>query len=308
MFTLHALFDKHPSLGNCDDFKLLNPYIRCEPDENVRSKKEFTDFKGKLEERIYALIGQKKITHASVYLRDLQLGPWMGIDEEETYSAASLLKVAVLLTVYRQEELHPGTLQQRIEVSPEMISGYVQDFAEEPQLVPGKTYTIDELADIMIIHSDNDATNVLNSYLDSVSGDGSPMLRTLEELGFIGQYKQNDKLTVKQSASLFRLLYNSSYLGKDMSYKALQLLTRTTFKEGLHKGVPASIKVAHKFGERQTENGERQLHDCGVVYHPKNHYMLCIMTRGNDPRTLTEVIAEISSLVYEEMNVRTSMQ
>lgn len=305
MFTLHALFDTHPSLGNCDDFKLLNPYIRCEPDDNVLSKKEFTDFKGKLEERIYALIGQKKITHASVYLRDLQFGPWMGIDEEETYSAASLLKVAVLLTVYRQEELHPGTLQQRIEVSPEMISSYVQDFSEEPQLEAGKTYTIDELVDAMIIHSDNDATNVLNSYLESVSSDGSPMLRTLEELGFIGQYKQNDNLTVKQSASLFRLLYNSSYLGKDMSYKALQLLTRTTFKEGLAKGVPASVDVAHKFGERLTENGERQLHDCGVVYHPKNHYMLCVMTRGNDSRMLTDVIAEISSLVYEEMNDRT---
>ena len=123
--TYCYLNDNIPLVDDCDDFELLNPYVRCEPDENLAKKKEFTDFKIKLQEKIFMWIGQGRISHASVYLRDLQFGPWMGIEEQETYSAASLLKVAIMLTLLRQEELHPGILQQKIEITPEFISAYV---------------------------------------------------------------------------------------------------------------------------------------------------------------------------------------
>ena len=296
--------DRPPVPGDCDGYELLNPYIRCEPEENLMKKKEFSDFKRGLMDRIYSWIGQGRIEHASVYLRDLEFGPWMGIDEEETYGAASLLKVAVMLTLLRQEELRPGTLQQRIEVTPEMMSQFEQHFGPERSISPGNVYTLEQLMEYMIVDSDNNATNVISMYLASLEEDMPPLMRTLEELGFIGQNKEDDSLTVKQSASLFRLLYNSSYLDKDMSDRALSLLTRTTFDHGIVAGVPSGITIAHKFGERIGEGGSRQLHDCGIVYHPDGAYMLCVMTRGKDPEALAAIIADISRMVYDEMHAR----
>lgn len=289
---------------SCDNFELLNPYVRCEPDDNLAKKKEFTDFKVSIQEKIYAWMGQGRIHHASVYLRDLQFGPWMGIDEQETYSAASLLKVAVMLTLLRQEELHPGILEQEIFITPDFISNYMQTIQPTKQIDVGKTYTVDELLEYMIVHSDNNATNVLNSYIESISLDGPLLIRTLEELGFIGEFTTDDSLTVKQTASMFRLLYNASYLHKDLSQKALELLSRTTFLDGIRSSTPASMRVAHKFGERILSNDKRQLHDCGIVYHPGGQYLLCIMTQGNDVKELERVIHDISAMVYAEMDER----
>jgi beta-lactamase class A len=88
-----------------------------------------------------------------------------------------------------------------------------------------------------------------------------------------------------------------------MSDKALGLLSKTAFKEGLVAGVPKEIKVAHKFGE-QKNGTEQQFHDCGVVYYPNNPYVICIMTRGNSPDELKPIIKEISQKVYREVNYR----
>jgi hypothetical protein len=68
-------------------------------------------------------------------------------------------------------------------------------------------------------------------------------------------------------------------------------------------GVPPEIVVSHKFGERHFEGDVEieQLHDCGIVYKPNHPYMLCIMTRGHDVRTLAPVIAQISKMVYSHV-------
>jgi beta-lactamase class A len=294
------------TLVSCDTvYDLLNPWLRCEPEQNLLRKREFSDFKAGLLQRIDSIVQEGRAEHISIYLRDLEFGPWMGINESEEYSAASLLKSAVLLAVLKYAEAHPGTLQQRIEITPELISTYAQNFQPERGIQAGSVYTVDQLLEYMIVYSDNDATNALHSYLDTVSPDEPLFLISMEELGLIGRYRLNDdSLTVKQASSLFRQLYNISYLNKDMSQKALGLLLRSTFKSGIVAGVPAGTMVAHKFGERRLEDDTRQLHDCGIVYHPGGDYLLCIMTRGRDSQQLTTVIADISRTIYEEMTHR----
>ncbi len=75
-------------------------------------------------------------------------------------------------------------------------------------------------------------------------------------------------------------------------------------------GVPSTVDVAHKFGERttlasDTESTEtKQLHDCGIVYFPENPYLLCVMTRGTDFKVLEGIISDISRMVYEEVDSR----
>ena len=111
-------------------------------------------------------------------------------------------------------------------------------------------------------------------------------------------------MSVEEFATFFRVLYNATLLSKDMSEKALDLLARAEFKEGLVEGVPASVTVAHKFGERVFgSNGEiKELHDCGIVYYPEHPYLLCVMTKGSSFEYLDDGIREISHIVYEKVN------
>lgn len=99
-----------------------------------------------------------------------------------------------------------------------------------------------------------------------------------------------------------RVLFNATYLNDANSEKALVLLSKATFDKGLTAGVPSTIVVSHKFGEHV--NGADgvinsvELHDCGIVYYPKNPYLLCVMTRGKNINDLQNTIKEISNTVY----------
>jgi len=89
-----------------------------------------------------------------------------------------------------------------------------------------------------------------------------------------------------------------------MSEKALEILSEGGYMNGLRKGVPSEVLVAHKFGERTIDGSidNIQLHDCGIVYYPTKPYLLCIMTRGDSFINQEKVIAELSSFVYKEID------
>ena len=95
-------------------------------------------------------------------------------------------------------------------------------------------------------------------------------------------------------------MYNASYLSKDLSEYALNILAHTAYNNGIVKGLPGDVPVAHKFGERTViQDRSRQLHDCGIVYLNHHTYLLCIMTRGTDYDQLSEIISRISNIIYE---------
>ena len=82
----------------------------------------------------------------------------------------------------------------------------------------------------------------------------------------------------------------------------MEILSKTTFKEGIVAGVPEGTVVAHKFGQflstTNTADGV-ELHDCGIIYYPDYPYLLCVMTKGNSLDELKNVIKGISKITYE---------
>ncbi|MES2965841.1 MAG: serine hydrolase, partial [Bdellovibrionota bacterium] len=110
-------------------------------------------------------------------------------------------------------------------------------------------------------------------------------------------------LRVSSYSSIFRILFNATYLDAKHSSMALDLLTRSKFMKGLRAGLPTDIKIAHKFGERGFGD-DFQLHDCGIVYVPKTPYLLCVMTRGKAFDDLSEAIRNISDVVYRNVSAQ----
>jgi len=92
-----------------------------------------------------------------------------------------------------------------------------------------------------------------------------------------------------------------------MSEKALKYLSHIDFHEGIAGGVPAGVPVASKFGEKVLDDGKVvELHEFGIVYHPRGPYLLGVMTKGSDLGRQSAVIREISRLIYAEIDTQPS--
>lgn len=285
-------------------YKWLNPELEfAEPP--VLNKAAYESFRKNLEQTVEQMKAEGRIDNAAVFFRDLNEGPTFSINPNEGFIPASLLKVPLAITYFRLAEENVIPLDRKL-VATNFTLDLTQRFPPPETIKKGKEYGIEDLLYRLLAYSDNSAWEVLYDYLSQISPDRDLLLETFKDLGIIDAASGNineEALSVKSYASIFRLLYNASYLSKEFSDKMLNDLSKTTFNDGLRKGVPDNILMAHKFGERFIGNNN-QLHDCGIVYYPKNPYLLCVMTQGKNLAALPEVIATISKAVYEEVDSR----
>lgn len=279
---------------------LTNPLLECDLGEQALSGTKI-DFTSDLRHFIDDLKEEMDIEDISVYYRDLNNGPVFGINQEESFAPASLLKIPLLIAYLRWAEDDQSVLEERILFESPVDVGYQQEFAPALPLVPGTTYTARELLEQMIKYSDNQALMLL---FNKIPQQYQEELYTLLGVDISLITDPMGRLTVKQYSIFFRILFNASFLSRKNSEYALQLLSDTSFVDGLRASVPESITIAHKFGERKTRMDLQQFHDCGIVYYPGHPYLLCVMTRGKDATTLIDAIRETSGFVYKEIDAQ----
>ena len=276
---------------------LTSPLLECEV-MDARERERLAPLQRHLTWIVANAAGQGLILRAGVYFRDLTNGAWFGVNEDLPFAPASLLKVPVMIAWLKQVESDPTVLARTFAFAAPM-SVFTPNFPTVKRLKPGRSYSVVELLERMIRYSDNDALDLLSAALDSAL-----LHRTYVDLGMILPEVSplDDFMSARSYASFFRVLYNASYLDRDMSERALTYLANTDFTQGLAAGVPAEIPVAHKFGERKVEGSEaRELHDCGIVYEPGRPYLLCVMTRGRDYDQLLSVIRDVSREVFRHV-------
>ena len=285
-------------------YNYTNPILDCGLNEENNNESAIPIDKTK--DTVEELRLKYNIKYVSVYYRDLNNGPWLGINEKEYFSPASLLKVPVLIGFLKEVESNPLLPFKKILVNKEDMNTIFQNIKPRNGLKEGGQYNLDEVANIMIKQSDNTALNIMKKEVDY-----NYVANLISTLGI--EYKgdeSNVKIRVKDYAGFFRVLFNSSYLSRDMSEKALDILAHAENKDGLVAGVPSGVVVAHKFGEHKisglsnsADDAENniQLHDCGIIYYPDSPYILCIMTRGDNINNEQSLISSISRYFYDQV-------
>jgi len=277
-------------------YQFINPLYECNTGENYGTK-ELSGLKSQINDYISQLTVNNSVTSVAVYYRDLNNGPWFGINQHDVFAPSSLLKVPVMMAYYRMAESNPAILTQKIKYVSEPEGVIAQNFQTQNPIVLGQTYTVEQLIESMIIGSDNVALRLLEDNINNAKID-----QVTIDLGITTATNStpDDFMDVQEYSTLFRVLYYSTYLNKDYSEKALELLSRAEFKQGLVANLPKNIPIAHKFGEREVGNGTHQLHDCGIVYYPNHPYLVCIMTKGPNFNDLSATIEQISNKIYSE--------
>lgn len=286
-------------------YRFTNPLLDCDIAAETLNDTHLRPFKRKLKEIIDGRIAAGDTTHVSVFVRHLDSGSSFGINSKELFAPASLLKVPLMMAWLKRAERNPAVLRQKFTYAGNRDLTATQAVKPRETLRPGVSYTVDDLLYRMLAYSDNNAwwlllTNIDTKELDAIVAD--------LDVSFDPAKAAGDSISVRSFSSFFRVLYNATYLNREMSEKALEYLSHMDFRDGIVAGVPIGVPVASKFGERTLENsGVRELHEFGIVYHPKGPYLIGIMTKGHDFARLTSVLRDISVEVYGEMGRQRSM-
>jgi beta-lactamase class A len=276
-----------------DGFKYIKPLMFV--DEECESE-ALMGIKQKLTGIIDTYKNTGDLTNASVYLREYSHNEWMCINESDKFDPGSLFKVPVLIAILKMNEENPGFLNKSLTYNKKVNTGKTIAFASKT-IKLGQSYTVRELLTYMIKYSDNNATILLEENLNP---------KVLQKLfAVVGLevpniYAAQYLFTTKEYSYFMRAIYNAGYLNSDDSEFAGELLTECDFKDGIVKGLPAGMKLAHKFGESGSQN-EKQLHESAIVYLKNKPYLLTVMTRGKDNKKLSQIIGEISQAVYTDM-------
>ncbi len=283
------------------NYKFINPLIECDIFRNSDFIK-YNSLQDKIKTISDKITSNWWIQHISVYFRDLDNWPWFWYNENEEFTPASLLKVPIMISYFKKAETDQNILNKKIlfqeDTSSEM-NNIIQNIKPKKELIKGKEYTIDQLIENMIIYSNNKAVNIL---LQNIDADYLNIIYSDLNIRVNENSISGDFMTVKDYAYFFRILYNASYLNREMSEKALNLLSQIDFKEGLVAWVPNDIIVSHKFWERINWS-VIQLHDCWIIYYPNKPYLLCIITRGDNLETLKKIVADVSKAIFDEISL-----
>lgn len=274
--------------------KFIKPLLFAEKTCEAES---FNSLKSSISNMINELKSKGEINSASIYVRLFNKGEWLSINEDATYQPGSLFKVPLLITYLRLDEKMPGFMNKQLTFNAvtKEAKQFDQKFVKD-KIQLGKSYSIKELLKYMIVHSDNNATMLLFNNISPLEFE-----KTFTDLGLDKNMTKSEGVVSARDYSKFWItLYNGSYLNFDNSEYALSLLSQSDFDEGMMKGIPHNIMVAHKFGEKG-DAAHHCLHETGIVYANKSPYLVTIMTEGNDQKLLPDCLQKISSTIYSNI-------
>lgn len=276
-------------------FEFIKPPLALEPACESRA---LLPLKRELVALADSLKNAAAIRQASVYFREFDHGEWFSINDAERYHPASLMKISLMLSVLQIADATPGLLEEKLVYKrPESVV-ITPQYYNFPTIELGKSYSVHELLYYMIANSDNHATWLLASRVDTTRTKKLFFDLGLEEPV---QDELQFTMTARECSVFFKSIYNSSLLSPEYADYAARLLSHCAFQEGFGKGFLGQTKMWHKFGEWSYAGHDNELHEAGVVYWQGKPYLIVIMTRGADRDKLAGAISLLSGAISKRL-------
>lgn len=230
-------------------------------------------------------------------------GEKLEINPEMVFPSASMIKVPIMYEVMRQAAANIITLDQPLIVKDEFRVGGAGILKELRSDIP---MTIRELVTLMIILSDNTATNMLidlvgmnsiNKTMTDLGLKATVLRRCMMDFDAALAGNENDT-SAADLTFLFSAIYDSLELPSEYSALMLDILTRQQVQDKLPFYLPEGTLIAHKTG---TLPGVE--HDGGILFLPNGPYIICILTADLVVNFQgLQLVSSIGKVVYEHFH------
>lgn len=249
---------------------------------SVEESGKMSSFKTKVENYIFGLDGKYGVSFI-----DLATGEYFGINDRDSYIAASTSKIfmnVMLYTKFESGEINPDAPLIYLEEDFEPGAGIIKN---EPY---GTEYTVREASRLSIIHSDNCAINMIIRIL----GIEEICQYVLDLGGDI--YYDDGHLTSPYDLTLVAKEFYRLYLNNPELYgELIYYLENTEWDDRISGRIPKEVMVAHKIGDQV-----RVANDVGIVFasHP---FALAVLTDDVEEEKAKANIAILSKMIYDEV-------
>jgi beta-lactamase class A len=261
-----------------------------------------------IQQRIASVPGAR----VAVVYRGLARHDSLVINGDTSFHAASTMKVAVMIQLFRDVDAGRLRLDQAIPVTNRFTSiadgsTFAADMKDDSDSSLyariGTAVPVRELLDLMIQRSSNLATNTLIALLDATRVDSTAhalgatnmhVLRGVEDSAAFAR-ALNNTLTARDLATLMQAIATDRAASRASCRAMRDVLLAQEFNTEIPAGLPPGTKVAHKTGWITGI-----LHDAAIVYPKKGGPYVLVVLTGNipDEHVAQHLIADISRIVY----------
>lgn len=232
--------------------------------------------------------------------------------ENDIFPAGSVIKISVLVELYRQimdEGLDPHSVYQVADEFRVEGSGILHGLSDLVSL------TLLDLAKLMIQVSDNTATNLLiyvlgrekiNNFMQHLGLKNTCLLQDRISTESLNPLTSFAITTPSEMADIFSHLANESILNPNACKNILKMLKRSTNKNRICALLPyrSDITIHHKTGTL-----EGVYNDVGLIRFSHGGFIVSAFTKGvvasDDPRTpnrAENLIAQITAQIFEQID------
>ncbi len=257
---------------------------------------ELTD----LENSLKNLMAQYPSVKPSVFVWQYDTEKFADVNASEIYSAASIIKIPVLIDLFRSIEKNQLTLDEKMTLTDYYRaegSGSLQFKGEN------STWTIDNLARLMITESDNSATNMIMAKLGSMTDVNS----AIRQWGLKDTYVQtwlpditgNNHTTARDLATmLYNIDNNPKFLDISSKEKIFDYMGHVHNNRLIGAGLGQGALFVHKTGDIG-----KMLGDAGIVFAPNGtkYIVVILANRPHNSVLGKDFIVKASQIIYNYM-------
>ena len=250
-----------------------------------------------LKSQLTGLMAQYPMIKPSIYVWEYEKGQYVDINGDNLYSAASIIKLPVLVRLFKSIEANQMTIYDEM-----LLTDYYQSSGSGnlQYAQTGRKYSLDSLAKTMIQDSDNTSTNMIMAKLGGMDdiniglrdwGISRTYVRT-----WLPDLKGTNKTTAKDMAKILYNLDNPGFLNINSREFIIDYMSHVKNNRLIAAGLGDGAMFIHKTGDIGTMLG-----DAGIVYAPngKKYIVVILANRPHNAPQGKDFIVKASSLIYK---------
>lgn len=252
-----------------------------------------------LKARLLALASEYKKIKPAIYVWEYQGGTYVDINADEIYPAASIIKLPILIEMFREIEQGKFNLYDKMILEDHYRasgSGRLQ-YSQG-----GIAHSMDYLARIMIENSDNSSTNMIMSKM----GGMPEMNRAMKRWGLNKTHINNwlpdldgtNVTTAREMAKMFYNINSTSIISNKSKKHIADYLGHVKNNRLLQAGLPKNAILLHKTGDIGFMLG-----DAGIVKtaNGKKYIVVILAKRPYNSHRGKDFIVKASKIIHNNI-------